>query len=351
MAEDEVLIEVEAVQAVYGDACVVLGTYPPHLHVHINPRTADISSQQFVEAVLGIRAGPQYPKEPPYIHIIESKGLDEQRQNHLLTRIKDKACELSSCLMLVAICEEAVEMLSSMNHPDGNCPLCLHPLVEEDAGSNILPFMKLMSCFHCFHCECIIRWWNWLQSQKKLDPTPSSDASVHGSRNIVNHHGSTAQESKGSCPVCRKVFHAKDIEHVLDLVGAHSQLNFSGSEVNEDEKLLQSDNEKTRRQKFEVILKLQQENSGLIEPKRNEVLLPGIFLPQPIPNSMTVSSKETTNQQPADSVVPTVTNSSGSLNRPSTSGHMSSGTRKNRGSRNSRKQVKQWIKKENDNAD
>ena len=31
-------------------------------------------------------------------------------------------------------------------------------------------------------------------------------------------------ENMGTCPVCRKVFHAKDIEHVLDLVGTHSQL-------------------------------------------------------------------------------------------------------------------------------
>lgn len=46
MAEEEVLIEVEAVLAVYGDDCVILDSFPPHLHLHIKPRTADISSQQ-----------------------------------------------------------------------------------------------------------------------------------------------------------------------------------------------------------------------------------------------------------------------------------------------------------------
>ncbi|KAI8024637.1 E3 ubiquitin-protein ligase RNF25 [Camellia lanceoleosa] len=352
MAEDEVLIEVEAVQAVYGDDCVVLETYPPHLHVHIKPRTADVSSQQFVEAVLTIRAGPQYPNEPPNINIIESKGLDEQRQKHLITGIRDKACELSSCLMLVALCEEAVERLSSMNHPDGNCPLCLYSLVEEDAGNNILPFMKLMSCFHCFHCECIIRWWNWLQSQKEIEPTNSSGATVHASRDTVNQRGMQriAEESTGSCPVCRKVVHAGDIEHVLDLVGAHSQLSSSGAEVNEDAQLLLSTLEKTRRQKFEAILKLQQENSGLIEPKKNEVLLPGMFLPQLTPQSTTVSVKETSEQQHRDPTGPSVTNSIGSSSRPSTSEHRNSGTRKHRG-RNSRKQFKQWIKKDIGNAD
>lgn len=46
MAEEEVAMELEALQAVYGDECVVLDSYPPHLHLRIKPRTADVSSQQ-----------------------------------------------------------------------------------------------------------------------------------------------------------------------------------------------------------------------------------------------------------------------------------------------------------------
>jgi len=37
--------------------------------------------------------------------------------------------------------KEAVEKLSAMNHPDGDCPLCLFPLVPEDQQSESLPFM------------------------------------------------------------------------------------------------------------------------------------------------------------------------------------------------------------------
>lgn len=86
-----------------------------------------------------------------------------------------------------------MEILSSMNHPDGDCPLCLYPLVREEKNASALPFMKLMSCFHCFHwlilfhfcsiyckfkhaltdvfiyflfySECFFRWWRWLQAQ------------------------------------------------------------------------------------------------------------------------------------------------------------------------------------------
>nr|GEZ98169.1 E3 ubiquitin-protein ligase RNF25 [Tanacetum cinerariifolium] len=177
--ESDILIEVEAAESVYGDDCVVVTKYPPHLNLLIKPRTAEVSSQQFVEAIIGIRASSKYPDEPPEITIIDSKGLDGKRQKDLITSVRDKGCELASNSMLVALCEEAVEKLTSMNHPDGDCPMCLHPLVEEGVSNDSLPFMKLMSCFHCFHCECIIRWWNWLKTHKDLDHASSSGSTAH----------------------------------------------------------------------------------------------------------------------------------------------------------------------------
>ncbi|KAJ6872424.1 hypothetical protein NC651_031515 [Populus alba x Populus x berolinensis] len=164
-------MEVEAVLVVYGDDCAILDYFPPHLHLHIKPRTVDISSQQdfivffslFVEAVIGIKARPEVfynIKEMSILSkrdLIESKGLDGERQKQLITSGQHNACELSSCLMLVALFEEVGEKLSVMNHPDGDCPLCLYPLVPDDEQHEALPFMKLMSCFRCFHSECIVR--------------------------------------------------------------------------------------------------------------------------------------------------------------------------------------------------
>lgn len=41
------MAEVEAVLAMYGDdCCIIRAEFPPHLTVHITPRTAEISSQQ-----------------------------------------------------------------------------------------------------------------------------------------------------------------------------------------------------------------------------------------------------------------------------------------------------------------
>ncbi|KAI7757664.1 hypothetical protein M8C21_029653 [Ambrosia artemisiifolia] len=343
--EEEVVIEVEAAQSVYADDCLVITQYPPHLNLLIKPRTADVSSQQFVEAVIGIRASSKYPDEPPDIMIVDSKGLDQQRQKQLVASIHNKACELSSSSMLVALCEEAVEKLTSMNHPDGDCPLCLSPLLEEGASDNALPFMKLMSCFHCFHRECIIRWWNWLQMHKETD-----HANPSGLREVKTQpdtNKDTEEDKMGTCPVCRKVFHAKDIEHVLDLVEGYSQLNLGNAEDTENDTLLHSDSENTRRQKFEAILKLQQENNGLIEPKKTEVLMPGMFLPRPTPTT----SAATSDKEATDSEQVTESKTNGDVSKPSSSNRRRGPRSRYRG-KNPRGQVnnRQWVAKENGNA-
>lgn len=137
-----------------------------------------------MELFLGIKASSQYPKAPPHVYAVESKGLDENRQVYLISSIQNKARELSCYPMLVTLCEEAVEMLSNMNHPAGDCPLCLYPLVKENDGS-ALPFMKLMSCYHCFHSDCIMRWWEWLQNDDTDSKKSSTAATTEAQLSIT----------------------------------------------------------------------------------------------------------------------------------------------------------------------
>ncbi|KAG2558257.1 E3 ubiquitin-protein ligase RNF25 isoform X2 [Panicum virgatum] len=281
---EEVQLELEAVAAVYGDDVRVLRDLPPHLVVHVRPRTADDSSQQFVELFLGIKASSQYPKEPPHIYAVESKGLDENRQSYLISSIQNKAKELSNYPMLVTLCEEAGEILSNMNHPAGDCPLCLYPLVGDDKDGSGLPFMKLMSCYHCFHSRCIMRWWEWLQHG---DANPK-EHNTGGKHYNVNQH-------KGFCPVCRKVFDEKDIEHVHDLLGeSTSQLASWTLDLGEDEKeLLRSEAEQIRRKRIESLVNLQQERNGLIEPKKDLAIQPGMYVTLP-PSTPDTAAGEST---------------------------------------------------------
>ncbi|KAJ4849472.1 hypothetical protein Tsubulata_021167 [Turnera subulata] len=110
--------------------------------------------------------------------------------------------------------QKAVEKLSAMIHPEGDCPLCLYPLVPEDLHGENFPFMM----------QRIVRWWNWLQKGKESNAT-SSSLLVRNVK-IKDMHGEKG-ERMGNCPVCLKVFHTKDFEHVLDLAGTHSSEQLS----------------------------------------------------------------------------------------------------------------------------
>lgn len=315
-AEEELRLELEAVAAVYGDDVRVLRDLPPHLFVHVRPRTADDTSQQFVELFLGIKASSQYPKEPPHIYAVESKGLDENRQIYLITSIQNKANELSNCPMLVTLCEEAGEILSNMNHPAGDCPLCLYPLMGEDKVGSELPFMKLMSCYHCFHSDCIMRWWEWLQ-HGDTNPKEPNTGDKHYNVN----------QPRGFCPVCRKVFDEKDIEHVRDLLGDNtSRLASLTVDLGEDEKeLLHSEAEQNRRKRIESLVNVQQELNGLIEPKKDLAIQPGMYV------SVPPSTPDTAEEENADPSQGTATSTSeteqrgqasnASSNKPKNPGH------------------------------
>ncbi|TKW01229.1 hypothetical protein SEVIR_8G166700v4 [Setaria viridis] len=349
-AEEEVRLELEAVAAVYGDDVRVLRDLPPHLVVHVRPRTADDSSQQFVELFLGIKASSQYPNEPPHIYAVESKGLDEDRQSYLIRSIQNKAKELSNYPMLVTLCEEAGEILSNMNHPAGDCPLCLYPLMREDKDGSELPFMKLMSCYHCFHSDCIMRWWEWLQH---------GDANLK-ERNTRGKHYNVNQ-NKGFCPVCRKVFDEKDIEHVRDLLGeSTSRLESLTLDLGEAEKeLFHSEAEQIRRKRIESLVNLQQECNGLIEPKKDLAIQPGMYVTLP------PSTPDTAAEENADPSEDTPTSTSGTeqrsqVNNTSSNKPKNSGYRRRNRANTSRRQphgqphrqpgMQQWQRKEADTS-
>lgn len=117
-----------------------------------------------------------------------------------------------------------------------------------------------------------MRWWEWLQHG---DANPK-EHNTGGKHYNVNQH-------KGFCPVCRKVFDEKDIEHVHDLLGeSTSQLASWTLDLGEDEKeLLRSEAEQLRRKRIESLVNLQQERNGLIEPKKDLAIQPGMYVTLP----------------------------------------------------------------------
>lgn len=134
-------------------------------------------------------------------------------------------------------------------------------------------------------------------------------------------------QPRGFCPVCRKVFDEKDIEHVRDFLGDNtSRLASLTVDLGEDEKeLLHSEAEQNRRKRIESLVNLQQELNGLIEPKKDLAIQPGMYV------SVPPSTPDTAEEENADPSQGTATSTSeteqrgqasnASSNKPKNPGH------------------------------
>jgi len=122
--------------------------------------------------------------------------------------------------------------------------------------------------------------------------------------------------------------------------------------------ILQSGDEIIRRQKFEAILSLQKENNGLIEPKKDIVILPGMYLPQPaaMPSSALTKESDEQTQNEAPAVV-SGKHAGGTSNGASSSRQRNFGPRRQKARsdnnhhssstvRNTRKPVQQWVRRD-----
>ncbi|KAL3697234.1 hypothetical protein R1sor_011310 [Riccia sorocarpa] len=321
MAE-EVEMEVEAVEAVYGPDCTVLSSFPPHLSILLKPRTADVLSIQFVEAKLIIKASDEYPSEPPKLDLKDAKGLGDSRHATLLVALDAQAKEMSGEPMLVAICEAATDLLTEMNVPDGECCFCMNPFLMEDGAQ---PFMKLMSCFHCFHSDCFGNWWRWLQQQHKASSSGvvSAPRPADSNNDERSENGNAAQveEFPVNCPVCRMVVYAEDVAHVREFLVA--ERNVDNEENAEVPDSVLTAEELERRARFCAEFEAQQARGAIIEPKKLEVILPGMIVPprtpaveEEPPASAQGSETETPN---GDQISPTSTVESPGTSSPSVS--------------------------------
>ncbi|EMS55282.1 hypothetical protein TRIUR3_26469 [Triticum urartu] len=137
----------------------------------------------------------------------------------------------------------------------------------------------------------------------------------------ANHH-------KGFCPVCRKVFDEKDIEHVRDLLDANTSQLMACLTVDlgvDDKELLHSEAEKKRREKFGSLFNLQQERNGLIEPKKDLAIQPGMYVSLAASEPTTsagdsTNSWEATASSTSDIVLPGMANISGGGKKENNSG-------------------------------
>ena len=64
--------------------------------------------------------------------------------------MSQEAAAMTGELMLGHLYEAAKALLTDLNHPEGDCAICLEPLRDADGNETLQPVQKL-PCYHCLH--------------------------------------------------------------------------------------------------------------------------------------------------------------------------------------------------------
>ncbi|MCO5602227.1 hypothetical protein L7F22_056355 [Adiantum nelumboides] len=231
---------------------------------------------QYVEAVLEFKASTQYPSVPPRLELKGTKGLEDGKIVRLLSELRELAEELTSMPMLVAICEKALDGLTEMNQPDGNCCFCLEPLVIENEVSDVIPFMKLLSCFHCFHRSNFSE----INQRMRFELLSCMDRPLFLYIECFKSRSECflLEEADLKCPVCRQSIDVQDIVSIWSILIADL---VQEKDFVPDVEVIFTKTETERKEKFDELFRAQQRRGGIIEPRKLEVILPGMFVSMP----------------------------------------------------------------------
>ncbi len=136
-AEAEAAAELAALEAIYcaaePDALHVHAAWPPAFALALAPRTADDPTLHFCRCTLVVSAAPDYPRSVPALALAEPRGLDDARQAAVLAAARAAAEALDGEPCLAVLCDAAAEALTRCNVPDGDCVICLAPLLARHA--------------------------------------------------------------------------------------------------------------------------------------------------------------------------------------------------------------------------
>jgi hypothetical protein len=113
---EDVAVEVEALQATYGDD-LVLDERLQQISMTVLPQQD--SKQHYVQCQLLLTLPPQYPSEhPPTIHLQGVKGFTN-RQHQLQEQLAADAVELTGELLMGHLFEAAKAWLTEQDWPEG----------------------------------------------------------------------------------------------------------------------------------------------------------------------------------------------------------------------------------------
>ena len=228
----------------------VLSRSPPAVRVLLEPRGCHRSASRFVRAELVLECTAEYPGEggeenPVAASLAAPKGLGDARRAALLSRVRAAVAEVSASgelCVLGSLIEAALEALTEINMPEGDCPICLEALStfgaegasdgealgggaggggaggaeggaeggggggkgaeseSTDDGSDAKNRLVKLECFHCLHLRCAARWWGATRRGRR---GRSEEEEKEGSSG--GGDGEREEEALLRCPQCREV--------------------------------------------------------------------------------------------------------------------------------------------------
>ena len=141
-APDDVLQDLELIQAMYPDRDLVHLPNGNRIQLEIAPNTAGDARQEFITVTLEFDCLSKKWALPKYL------GMDEVQAAQLLLRVRGTTSFFEGVTTVV-------ELITQWNEEMvGDCPVCLMPF-----GNG--PMFRLRSCFHAAHRECVRGWWQW----------------------------------------------------------------------------------------------------------------------------------------------------------------------------------------------
>ena len=226
----------------------VLSRCPPSVRALLHPRGASSSASRFVRAELVLECSKEYPsagerrdagegEEKPLVaaSLSAPKGLGDKRRASLLSRVRAALVEVSASgelCVLGSLIEAALEAITEVNAPEGDCAICLSSLLapspspsssssggaegaaegggaNENGPADANRLVKLGECFHCLHLSCAARWWGATRRRRKKDKEKDEEGISSGDGNGQKEREGEREREEESlllrCPQCREV--------------------------------------------------------------------------------------------------------------------------------------------------
>ena len=177
------------------------------IFLNLEPSTADDKTKQFVFVKLKVVIPTDYPSVSPIWSAINSRGLNDELLNNLLTEARLISENKIGHSMLYEVIEQLKVYLTEQNKPSEACCVCM---CEFDTDHQ---YTKT-DCFHFFHLACFA---SYVEIEFERIRELETEVQVVGAKK---------DKLRLECPVCREVLSA-DSQCMEDVKGVDSRSFFS----------------------------------------------------------------------------------------------------------------------------